>query len=240
MKVTEELKLSIEKIYHVFSRYPVRSSIDGCPCCVSTSDKETIHSKQLRQLQEEDISKYTSKAMTTWGDVEDFKHYLPRIFELASTTEFIVDTFIVLGKLDYGKWIEWELDEIESINDFLLAWWTNSTKHKSYFDRELLIEISKKIGDISTLLDKWVLNFEDNSFTNFIEFVYEDINNIMLKKPPYKEFNPLTTDNMLRWILSKKDLVEEGFFKFEKSNPDLAEQISNVLYIMERTPAPKE
>jgi len=105
--VTEELKISIEGLYTTFSRYPSSSTMDGCPCCVSDTDKEKIHTKQLRQLDGDDISRYAFKAMTTWGDTDDFKHYLPRIFELLATTDIFVDTFVLLGKLDYGNWTTW-------------------------------------------------------------------------------------------------------------------------------------
>lgn len=113
--------------------------MEGCPCCVSDIDKEKIHTKQLRHLEGDDLSRYAFKAMTTWGDTDDFKHYLPRIFELLSTTDFIVDTFVVLGKLDYGKWTTWATEEQKVIKDFLLAWWTDLTKNKSYFDKEAFI-----------------------------------------------------------------------------------------------------
>ena len=67
-------------------------------------DKSTLHSKQLRELEDEDLARYAFKAMTTWGDVNDYKHYLPRIFELSAKRELLVDTFVTLGKLEYGKW----------------------------------------------------------------------------------------------------------------------------------------
>ena len=102
--------------------------MEGCPCCVSDTDKEKIHSKQLRDLDEDDLSRYAFKAMTTWGDTDDFKHYLPSIFELLSTTDFIVDTFVVLGKLEYGKWQEWTDIEKNAITQFLWAWWADTTK----------------------------------------------------------------------------------------------------------------
>ncbi len=123
--MTKELKIAIQTLYETFSIYPLKSTMEGCPCCVSNTDKEKIHSEQLRNLDEDDLSRYAFKAMTTWGDKNDFKHYLPRIFELLATTDFIVDTFVVLGKLEYGKWQEWEETEKTSITQFLLAWWTD-------------------------------------------------------------------------------------------------------------------
>lgn len=164
--MTDKLKIAIEDLYKIFAIYPLKSTMEGCPCCVSNSDKEQLHTKQLRQLEEKDLSRYAFKAMTTWGDTDDFKHYLPRIFELLSTTEFIVDTFVVLGKLDFGKWKTWATDEQKVINDFLLTWWTDMTKVKNYFDKEAFIEIYKLLEDINPLLDRWVISFDDNSFKN--------------------------------------------------------------------------
>lgn len=85
---------------------------------------------------------------------------------MLSTTEFIVDTFVVLGKLDFGKWKTWATDEQKVINDFLLTWWTDMTKVKNYFDKEAFIEIYKLLEDINPLLDRWVISFDDNSFKN--------------------------------------------------------------------------
>ena len=91
--MTDNLKISIESLYSIFSIYPFKSTMDGCPCCVSDSDKEKIHTKQLRELDGDDLSRYAFKAMTTWGDTDDFKHYLPRIFELLATTPTFEKSF---------------------------------------------------------------------------------------------------------------------------------------------------
>jgi len=231
--VTEELKISIEGLYTAFSRYPFRSRMDGCPCCVSDTDKETIHTKQLRQLNGDDLSRYAFKAMTTWGDIDDFKHYLPRIFELLSTTEFIVDTFVVLGKLDYGKWTTWSTDEQKVIKDFLLAWWTDITKNKSYFDRDTFIEIYKLNNDIKILLDRWEISFDDNSFKNLIDFLYNDYKDLTNKKKKFDAFDKESIDYLLSWLRDKIDFIEKGFFHYEKDDEIFSEKISNTLYMME-------
>ena len=71
-----------------------KPTIEGCPCCVSGSDEDNIHSKQLRQLNGDDLSRYAFKAMTTWGDIEDFKYYLPGIF----SAKIIIDYLSALLK----------------------------------------------------------------------------------------------------------------------------------------------
>lgn len=233
--MTEELKIAIQNLYDTFSIYPFKSTMEGCPCCVSDSDKEKIHSKQLIELTEDDLSRYAFKAMTTWGDTTDFKHYLPRIFELLATTDFIVDTFVVLGKLEYGKWRTWTEKEQKSITDFLMAWWTDLLKNKSYFDKEAFTEIFKLTGNINQLLDRWKINFDDNSFKNFVELIYDYYNDLTNKKKEFKDLDEVSIEKLIEWIKLNSGKLENGFFYFEETDKELAEKISTTLYIFERT-----
>jgi len=57
IKMTNELEIATENLYKTFSKYPFKSTIEGCPCCVSDSDKSTLHSKQLRELEDDDLSR---------------------------------------------------------------------------------------------------------------------------------------------------------------------------------------
>jgi hypothetical protein len=232
--MTEKLKISIENLYKVFYKYPFKSKISGCPCCVSDSDRLTLHSKQLRDLQEDDISRYAFKAISTWGDIDDFKHYLPRIFELLSTTDFIVDTFVILGKLDYANWTDWEQEEQDAIIDFLYSWWTDFASNKDYFDREVLIEINKLTKDLPKLLDLWSIDIEKNSFKCFVDFLQSDFYNISQKTKYYKDLSDSELDNIIKWINKNIPKLEDGFFYYEKKDSEFAQDISNILYTIER------
>jgi len=233
--MTEKLKISIENLYKVFYKYPFKSQISGCPCCVSDSDKLTLHSKQLRDLQEDDISRYAFKAMSTWGDVDDFKHYLPRIFELLSTTDFVVDTFVILGKLDYGNWTDWEQDEKNAILDFLYSWWIDFISTKDYFDIEILNEINKLTHDLPKLLDLWTIDVKKNSFRCFIDFLQSEFYDIAQKTELYKDFRDSDIKYLKNWIDNNISKLEDGFFYHEKKDSEFAEQVSNILYTIERT-----
>lgn len=44
-------------------------------------------------------------AVYTWGTADDFKHFLPRLFELLVTdSDAFVDTAAVFAKLNYESW----------------------------------------------------------------------------------------------------------------------------------------
>ena len=233
--MTEELKLAIENLYSTFSTYAFNSTMEGCPCCVSNTDKEKIHSKKLRELTEVDLSRYTAKAMTTWGDENDYKHYLPRIFELLSTTDFIVSTFIVLGKLEYGQWKTWKENEQVAIKKFLFAWWTDLVKNKNSFDYEAFIEVLKLTDNIDEFLKLWTIDFDNYSFANYVEFVYTYYNDLNSKRTEFRELSEVTCDKLLTWINDNSNNLEKGFYEFADKDKDFAERISITQYIFERT-----
>jgi hypothetical protein len=116
---TEELKNATENLYRVFARYPYSSDMAVCPCCTTEEETHSLTSKTLRLLTGDDIGEYAFSAMTTWGDVEDFKHFLPRIFELKAIDAVWTDTFVVLGKLEYASWRSWRKDEQDVVYEFM-------------------------------------------------------------------------------------------------------------------------
>jgi hypothetical protein len=229
--MTKTLKFAIEQLYKIFSSYPFPSTMEACTCCISTSDKEKLYSKSLRLLAEDDISYYSFKAMTTWGNCDNFKYYLPRIFELLSTTDFIIEIFIVLGKLDYGDWKSWERDEIKAINNFLYAWWEDLICNKLYFDSEAFIEIYKRINDIQKMLDLWIIRFDNHSFRNLVDFILNIFYEFNDKK--YKEIEKEAKENIKNWLIGKVPVLEEGFFLYIDKETEFAEQISNALFVIE-------
>lgn len=232
--MTKDFKIAIEELYKTFAKYPFKSTIEGCPCCVSDTDKSTLHSKQLRELEDEDISRYAFKAMTTWGDVNDFKHYLPRIFELLSTRKLIVDTFVVLGKLDYGNWTEWESQETLTISKFLKSWWKYDINTNVYFDSEILIEINKIIKDLPSMLANWNVGIETQGFKNYVELIENHYYELKGKNITFKELTEQEVETLNKWIEFNSFRLEEGFFKFESVDKEFSERISNTLYIFER------
>jgi len=124
MEQTAELRDAIEKLYITFARYPLRENTEACPCCHSEQDERRLHAKPLRKLSANDLREYVDGALLVWGGVDDFKHFLPRVFELAldNDAEF-ADTSITIGKLHYCEWWNWREEERHVIQQFLKATW---------------------------------------------------------------------------------------------------------------------
>ncbi|MCX6318912.1 MAG: hypothetical protein NTW29_16660 [Bacteroidetes bacterium] len=228
------LQTAIENLYSVFSVYTPRPFMEGCPCCVSGAEKEQLHAKPLQVLTEDDLSRYAFKAMTTWGDLYDFKHFLPRIFQLASTSGFIVDTFVLLDKLAYGKWQEWAETEKEAVRQFLLAWWSDAIEHHSSFDKELYLGIIDLTNDTHELLRQWTIRFTDNSFSNLVDLVYNHYHDLFEKKKGFSPAVDLHKKQLHAWLKEKAEILEKGFFYFADKDPAFAERISAAQFIIEK------
>lgn len=104
----QTLEDAIEHLYYTFQNYRLKTSINACPHCVADSDHAKLHPKRLRDLTDSDLEKYAFKALTTWGDADDFRHFLPRLFELEALYPQrivgLVDPEILFGKLAYAQW----------------------------------------------------------------------------------------------------------------------------------------
>lgn len=232
--MTNEFEIAKEKLYSAFSKYPFKSSIKGCPCCVSDSDKSTLHSKQLRELEDEDLSRYAFKAMTTWGDVSDYKHYLPRIFELTAKRQLIVDTFVTLGKLEYGKWTAWDKEEQDAIIEFLNAWWKYDINSANLFDSEVFEELHKVLKDLPSMLEQWNIDIKTQGFRNYVEFIEYHYYGLFGKRRMFEALSEKDLKLFQKWVKSGIHKLEEAFFEYEKEDSEFSVSISNALYIVER------
>jgi hypothetical protein len=126
---------AVEALYQVFSRYPLAALVKGCPHCVFDEDNVLIHSAPLRVLTHEALEKYAWKALSTWGDSHDYRHFLPRLFELqAQSTLEPVEVEIAFGKLPYGGWHNWPEDEQEAIRQYYMALWRDVLGNRSVDD----------------------------------------------------------------------------------------------------------
>ena len=236
--MTPALKTAITNLYTTFAHYPFRSEIDGCPCCVSVQDQQKLSAKALNLMKSEDLSRYSFKAMTTWGDVEDFKHFLPRLLELSATTGLAYGHEVVLGKLEYAKWNDWEETEKDAIRAFLLAWWTESVTKEVGLLVDF-VDLYTLLGDIDPLLYCWVINFEDNSFRNLVWFIQLNYYYLIGQKSYFEKLDSASVHKILSWIMAKKDLLEQGFYHFEATDPEFAKEISDALYILDWVPWPE-
>jgi hypothetical protein len=157
----EEKKLlqeAVERLYEVFARYPLAEQIYGCGHCVSPEDHQRIRSKPLRELTKEDLSRYAHKAMSTWGDEADFKHFLPRLLELLTfVDEWPLTVDRLAAKLEEANWRNWPEPEHIAVEEYLMALWrfglTNPDHYIYIYD--WLWGMARAVDDLEPYLDVW-------------------------------------------------------------------------------------
>jgi len=157
---------AVEQLYRVFDRYPGLSQMEACPCgCMYSVDQASIRAHPLRELTSDDLDHYVSKAMTTWGDEDDYRHYLPRILELGASSEADDYTFvhIAYSKLNYANWRSWPAEEQAAITSFLTTRWSVGLTHNPpytfedapEFDAAAWLDAVAYVIDTSPLIDTW-------------------------------------------------------------------------------------
>jgi hypothetical protein len=133
--ITMTPQIPLKRLYQVFSRYPHPSGMEGCPCCTSPGDARPMLSVPLQRIPPESLEKFAFKALTTWGMVDDYKYFLPRILELSLSGLLVCDLEIVLGKLAYGGYRSWPSAEQQAVEEIILSCWRGCLAE---FDRQTL------------------------------------------------------------------------------------------------------
>ncbi len=79
--------------------------------------------------------------MTTWGTERHFKHFLPRLFELA-LGDYLSFGFpeVLFGKLQLASWGTWPAVERDAIQTFLIEFWKLQLQLPGDFLRDERIE----------------------------------------------------------------------------------------------------
>jgi hypothetical protein len=169
------LRNAIEGLYELFAKYPLPADTRPCPCCHTLEDDASLRARPLRDIEPGRLRKYAYDALLVWGDVNVFKHFLPRIFELVATmpdaTSQFADSEIVFSKFRHGKWRTWPREEQAAVERFLHALWerilNNPSPEESFTATESwLCAIGQCEDDLSPYLNQWM---EDESLSACLE-----------------------------------------------------------------------
>lgn len=167
-ELQRNFEMAHEHLKQVFSKYPYPIDMEGCPCCVSEDKKKS--------LSHGDLNVYLPKAMTTWGDDDDFKHYIPQLFAFVYLEEKSDETFIFVSKLNYVQ--NWSQEETQAI----FSWFSAYSQYKYVRDLKELIEGSRlNVQDwLQGCLQELTCDFPffvffKDEFDEMIPFLYPDL-----------------------------------------------------------------
>lgn len=119
----EPLRTAIAAQYAAFRATRPRV-VTGCSCCTRPNDLAALVAAPREELSAGTLAFYAHKAMTTIGNVEDFRYFWPRLAELALDAEsnaLLTSTETVFGKPAYGEHHTWPAEEQEAIRALAAA-----------------------------------------------------------------------------------------------------------------------
>ena len=162
IKPDSEVEKAIENLYNVFSAYPLKKQ-EACPCCHSEEDLRKVTTRPLRELNNQDLFTFYSDVLTTWGDVEDLKHFLPRLLDLqwSSEDEDETDFFMICLKLKDADWFDWPMEERTAISEFFRASWRQILCSESFQGESwqpeirVFLDCLETCTDINPFLEYW-------------------------------------------------------------------------------------
>jgi len=236
--MTDRLKISIEKLYDTFAKYQGLSKLEGSPLYRDLGTwKKELRSKKLRELTDEDLSRFAGKIILTWGDENDYRCYLPRILELTAELKTPYDIWTLYSRLEDANWKTWAIEEQTAINNFTLELWNNLLNDNSEIAESEFIDYFHTIAnfypDFSQVLKVWETNDSFAAVKHLTNYIIEKQQYLFDNKYIYyivvniKQIEQFTT-----WLTSDKiiEKIEKAFYDNEKS--EFAKQLSLVEQIL--------
>ena len=209
------LQASIKKLYQVFSCYTIVDNlrVRSCECCVTNEEIQQLLSKPLQDLNEEDVYPFMTSAITTFGSVDDYKHFLPRIFELIAYSD-LLDDFDVYERLNYANWKSWKEEEVLIIETFFYEFLMVTLRTQTILFSRLtdVINVCARYLGINIVL-KEIENYMSDTFLNFVVDYKLEAVYILLDNEHLFAFNkwlkkPFVLSKLEELFLRTKDKVE--------------------------------
>jgi hypothetical protein len=228
---------AIHGLYAAFKPYKQDEHLIGCDHCTTDRDHANIHWTPLKQLSGPALSRFGFKAMTTWGTVNNYRHFLPRLFELLVSRQLDTDDEIVFHKLTYGHWITWPTAERQAVDRFLHAYWADAIQQYPHIPsiNTVICSIAQAMDDVGPLLDAWPISTSCPAARHFADFV--DLSSINLaKRSPmitglqnafWSEREPQRR-MVERWVIAteRQTELEQAFFRFGSTSDEVSQHLS--------------
>ena len=230
------LENSIERLYEVFASYTA-AGFHYCDCgCTEEAEIKHLLSTPLRELGGEALFHFNLSALYTQGDLEHYKHFLPRIFEVYSclVKDDNLSAWDLLTKLDYAEWQTWPTTEVEAIRRFWLTNWSLAVNEPQLPNlvKEELDSYAAVLG-LPNLLMEWKVTSEAKAIDEFVDFFYFNGNAILADS--FKVNKVGISKPVMEWIRQERivDAVEKRYFELVETDPVTAAEFAAVYGMLE-------
>ena len=221
-KMTTRLKNNISELYEIFRPYLANSNMDGTFEDLNKKN-ELLFSKPLKELTQKELASFVGRSMTTWGDVDDYKHFLPRILDLTAQIKTPpYDIWIVFDKLIYAEWKKWPQNEQDVINQYMIELWRNLIEIECEISerdfRDYFSTIAHFYPNFTELLNIWNESESKSSIRHLSEFLVHEHTALFDRKKISGFYDQKeNAEEFINWILSDEMLykIQQKYFEFE-------------------------
>jgi hypothetical protein len=223
---------TIDNLYATFAPYRIGDDFTGCDCCVDVEHSARLAAPPLRELSYDDLERYSRKAMSTWGNVRHFKHFLPRLLELTiEHRDDFLDLAVVFGKLKYAQFDSWPQHERDAVNRFFDEYWEYQLADPivGAFEDSIdtaLCAIANALPSVQRFLDVWIATCTDNAKRHLAAFILNNDDTLLKKarlssafwdtagQPHSEVVGWLQSDAVLRYFVGADDSVLVDDFSY--------------------------
>ena len=216
-----DVQSEIEDVYRVFARYPRPDRVEGCRHCVTEDDHRDLLGAPLRELDPDRLRRLSHKALNTWGDVDDLRHFLPRLLELALRGDG--DLHGLFAKLRQAGWAGWPQDERDALRACLAVWWDHGLSGEGRAEAPL-DTLDETGDDLAPYLDAWWGRNTPQALWALADLVGE----VAHTTPRVRD------DRVVTWLPTPRGWPESGFFEAaESGRTERAEALSEARQLLD-------
>jgi hypothetical protein len=204
--VDPELAAAIDGLYSAFRDYDRPATFEACPCCWGAEDgivPSPGGDRPLQALTAQELEDVASQMPGLGGDIATYKHYLPRLYEIAVTDGFDLPEFPELvARINDGRdpdfcWSRWPESEQGAIRRFFHAVWRDRLASPPDIDG-LLLGFIEADPDVDWYLAEW-LRFESPTAAGHLEdFLAGTLSSWVMKPSRRRNADP----RLVAWITS--------------------------------------
>jgi len=229
-----DLEASIEQLYAVFSGYPVSRS-GPCPHCYGDAEFERVENRiqsvPLRDLTLDDLYRFYSDGLLTWGDVDDFRYLLPRLMELFAayhlgyrfewhgddiSLQIEMSPDLALMRFVDAEWWSWPQNERDVINVYLNALFDthlNTTMSElpdgHWIEEDVPEAILRLAPDTTPFLDRWRSRSDWAAIRHLAWFVANDhLNSWLIWEDPQRPTTMANWNSVKAWLADTQTRVQ--------------------------------
>lgn len=218
------LRDSIEAVYAAFVAYPLPRRLDCSPVIedVWRPEEAALRARPLRALTADDLDVYAWRAMTTVGDLDAFKHFLPRLLELTALERDAFATAtpeVLYGKLAYAAYATWPPPEVRAVDAHLDAVGLDLLTSPRLALDPTLAGLALCGRDLRPLLARWqgCLDTSPVAVDRLLELLERNHAALLVKRrlaSAHTHAAPENVERLVAWLVSEplRRAVEALFF----------------------------